>query len=244
MENTPAMVSRPLIGIPTSVRVRNGIAVHSVPEDEITAAMDAAGTMPVLIPALGGTLDTAALLARLDGLLVAGAISNIEPHHYGDVPRTSGSPIDPARDATALPLIRPALAAGVPLLAIRRGLQELNVALGGTLIQHIPDEIAGALAHEQPNPRTEPGHAVAIAKDTLLGRITGAAEMQVNSAHHQAVGEVAGGTVVNATAPDGVIEGIELGAARFVLGVQWHPEFDIDPADRKIFSAFVDAARN
>ena len=104
------------------------------------------------------------------------------------------------------------------------------------------DEIADALAHEQPNPRTEPGHSVAVTPGTLLHRITGTDEMQVNSAHHQAARDIGSGVVINAVAPDGVIEGIELPAKRFCLGVQWHPEYAIDPGDTRIFDAFVQAA--
>jgi putative glutamine amidotransferase len=110
------------------------------------------------------------------------------------------------------------------------------------LIQHIPDEVAGALPHEQPNPRTEPGHEVAIAAGTLLARIVGAARMAVNSAHHQAVA-TAGSGIVNAVAPDGVVEGVEHPGHRFALGVQWHPEYAVDPRDPAIFAAFVEAAR-
>ena len=122
------------------------------------------------------------------------------------------------------------------------GQQLLNVVLGGTLIQHIPDAVPDALAHEQPNPRDEPGHTLAVTKDTLLHRIVGATEMAVNSAHHQAADKIGEGVVVNAVAPDGVIEGIEAARYRFCLGVQWHPEYAIDAGDPKIFSAFVAAA--
>jgi putative glutamine amidotransferase len=116
------------------------------------------------------------------------------------------------------------------------------VVLGGTLIQHIPDEIRDALAHEQPNPRDEPGHAITVTLGTLLHRITGTGTMSVNSAHHQAVRTVGPNVVIDAVAADGVIEGIELPGKRFCLGVQWHPEFSIDPGDSKIFDAFIEAA--
>jgi putative glutamine amidotransferase len=119
----------------------------------------------------------------------------------------------------------------------------LAVALGGRLFQHIPDEVPGALAHEQPNPRTEPGHEVAIAEGTLLSRIIGKPRMAVNSAHHQAVASIGDGGVVNALAPDGVIEGIEHPGYRFALGVQWHPEYAVDPDDPAIFRAFIAACR-
>jgi putative glutamine amidotransferase len=115
--------------------------------------------------------------------------------------------------------------------------------LGGTLIQHIPDEVPGALAHEQPNPRDEPGHNVRISEGTRLTEIVGAAELAVNSAHHQAVKAVGPGVAVSAVAPDGVIEGIEDARRRFCLGVQWHPEFLLSDGDRRIFAALIDAAR-
>jgi putative glutamine amidotransferase len=130
-----------------------------------------------------------------------------------------------------------------PVLGICGGEQLLNVVLGGTLIQHIPDRIPGALEHEQKNARTEPGHEIAIVPATLLHRIAGVEKAAVNTAHHQAVAKVAPGAVVNATTSDGVIEGIELPAHPFCLGVQWHPEYFVSPIDKKIFDAFVAACR-
>src|SRR5690606_27333574 len=131
-----------------------------------------------------------------------------------------------------------------PVLGICGGQQLLHVVLGGTLIQHIPDEVPGALQHEQPNPRTEPGHTVRVAPGTLLHRITGDAEaLPVNSAHHQAAKDATDDIVISATAPDGVIEAIEAPRYRFCLGVQWHPEYAINPADPKIFAALVEATR-
>ena len=113
---------------------------------------------------------------------------------------------------------------------------------GGTLIQHIPDEINTPLAHEQPNPRDEAGHAVTVTEGTLLHRIAGNTQLSVNSAHHQAAKGVGENVTINSTAPDGVIEGIEASEYAFCLGVQWHPEFSIDPADARIFEAFISAA--
>jgi putative glutamine amidotransferase len=130
----------------------------------------------------------------------------------------------------------------MPVLGICGGEQLLAVALGGTLLQHIPDSIENALEHEQPNPRHEPGHEITLVPGTLLHRIAGVDTMRVNSAHHQAVRAPGRFAVVNATASDGVIEGIEDPRYGFALGVQWHPEFLIDPADAKIFHAFVAAA--
>jgi putative glutamine amidotransferase len=130
------------------------------------------------------------------------------------------------------------------VLGICGGQQLLAVAFGGTLIQHIPDAVPGAVPHEQPNPRTEPGHEVRIAEGTLLARVTGGrARMAVNSAHHQAVATPGAGAVVNAVAPDGVVEGLEHPGHRFALGVQWHPEYAVDEADPLIFRAFVEACR-
>jgi putative glutamine amidotransferase len=135
-----------------------------------------------------------------------------------------------------------ALAGGIPVLGICGGQQLLNVVLGGTLIQHIPDEVADCVAHRQPNPRNEPGHAVRVIAGTLLHRITSAATLAVNSAHHQAVKEGGPGIIINAVAEDGVVEGIEDPRHRFCLGVQWHPEFEINEADRRIFRVFVEVA--
>ena len=145
------------------------------------------------------------------------------------------------RTAAELALTQGALARDLPVLGICGGQQLLAVALGGTLIQHIPDAIPDALEHEQPNPRHEPGHAISVTPGTLLHRIVGATEMRVNSAHHQAVREPGPHAVVNAVAPDSVIEGVEDARFRFCLGVQWHPEFFIDPGDRRIFDALIAA---
>jgi putative glutamine amidotransferase len=129
-----------------------------------------------------------------------------------------------------------------PVLGICGGEQLLNVILGGTLIQHIEDEVTDSLLHEQPNPRNTPGHAVKVTPGSLLHKISGEAEIKVNSAHHQAVKAVGPGVVVNAVAADGVIEGIEDPRLPFCIGVQWHPEFRIGTADKKLFQALVSAA--
>src|SRR6185437_10802005 len=145
------------------------------------------------------------------------------------------------RTAFELAITRGAVASDRPVLGICGGQQLLNVALGGTLVQHIPDEIPGALAHEQPNPRSEPGHRVRLLPGTLLRRIAEADELPVNSAHHQAVKEPAPGLVVDAVAEDGVIEGIEDPRRRFCLGVQWHPEYLLSDGDARLFAAFIAA---
>jgi putative glutamine amidotransferase len=146
------------------------------------------------------------------------------------------------RTAFELALMRGLLAKDLPILGICGGQQLLAVALGGTLVQHLPDEIPSDIPHEQPNPRTEAGHEVIVAADTLLHRIVGQERIPVNSAHHQAVKAVPASILVNASAPDGVIEGIEDPSRRFCLGVQWHPEYHISPADRAIFNALIAAS--
>ncbi len=166
-----------------------------------------------------------------------------DPALFGAASRHPTVTTKDRRTAFELAAARGALARGMPVLGICGGQQLLNVALGGTLIQHIPDEVPDALPHRQPNPRDEPGHEVRIVAGTLLHRIAGTDRLGVNSAHHQAVKDAGPGVVVDAVAEDGVVEGIEDPRRRFCLGVQWHPEFEINMADRQIFRAFVEAAR-
>jgi putative glutamine amidotransferase len=182
-------------------------------------------------------------LDRIDALVVTGGAFDVDPALYGEGDRHATVTLKEGRTAAELALTQGALARDLPVLGICGGEQLLAVALGGSLIQHIPDSVAGALEHEQPNPRHEPGHPVAVVPGTLLHRIVGATEMRVNSAHHQAVRAPGPHAVVNATAPDTVIEGLEDARYRFCLGVQWHPEFFIDPGDRRIFDAFIAACR-
>ncbi len=203
-------------------------------------ALAEAGGLPVAIPhdpALASDyLDT------IDALVVTGGAFDIDPGLYGETTRHKTVTLKEERTAAEIALVRGALARDKPVLGICGGEQLLAVALGGSLLQHIPDAIQEALQHEQGNPRDQPGHAVRILPGTLLARITGSETMQVNSSHHQAVRSPGRFARVNATAPDGVIEGIEDLRYGFCLGVQWHPEFLIDPADRKIFQALVAAA--
>jgi putative glutamine amidotransferase len=203
-------------------------------------AVARAGGLPILLP--HEPEHAAAYLDRIDGLVVTGGAFDVDPALFGAASRHASVTTKDRRTAFELAITRGAAERDMAVLGICGGQQLLNVALGGTLIQHIPDEVTGALAHEQPNPRTEPGHTVRVAKGTLLHRITGAEELPVNSAHHQAVKEVAPGMVIDATAEDGVIEGIEDPRRRFCLGVQWHPEYAISPGDMAIFVAFIRAA--
>ena len=204
------------------------------------SAVRRAGGLPVALPHEPD--DVAAYLARLDGLLVTGGAFDVDPALFGDNHRHQSVVTKATRTEFEIAACRAASDADLPLLGICGGQQVMNVAFGGTLIQHIPEAVTDALAHEQPNPRTEAGHRVAIVTDTLLRRIVGVDEMAVNSAHHQAVARVPDGLVVDAVAPDGVIEGIEVPGRRFCLGVQWHPEYAISEGDSRIFDAFVAAA--
>jgi putative glutamine amidotransferase len=203
-------------------------------------ALAAAGALPVALPHLPAMAE--AMLDRIAGLVVTGGAFDVDPALYGATERHGTVTLKQARTEAELALLRGALQRNLPVLGICGGQQLLAVALGGTLVQHIPDALADPLEHEQKNPRHETSHDVAVTPDTLLHRIAGGATVAVNSAHHQAVRE-AGRGKINATAPDGVIEGIELTDAKFVLGVQWHPEFCITPTDRAIFDAFVAACR-
>ena len=204
-------------------------------------AVSRAGGLPVMLPHEAGLAEP--YLDVLDGLVIAGGDFDVDPALFGATTRHETVTTKDSRTAFELALARAALARDAPVLGICGGQQLLHVVLGGTLIQHIPDEVADALAHEQANPRTEPGHEVAVIEGTLLHRIVGVTRMPVNSAHHQAAKDAPAGVVVNAHAPDGVIEGIEAPSQRFCLGVQWHPEYAISDGDGRIFAAFVDACR-
>jgi putative glutamine amidotransferase len=238
----------PLIGIPAGVKIQDGFSTHTVSEKYILAVVEGTGGLPVLIPAIGERLDVADLVRRLDGLLLTGGVSNVEPHRYGGGPSRPDTPHDRARDATVLPLIRAAVEEGVPVLAICRGIQELNVALGGTLHQHV-HEVDGKHDHRSDkskpwNERYAHAHPVALTPGGYLSRaLGGAAAAQVNSLHGQGVDRLAPNLLVEATAPDGLVEAVRVEGAAFAIGVQWHPEYPslADPVSKALFDGFAEA---
>lgn len=232
------------VGIVCDRRIVDGMAVHQANDEYVVAVRDGAGALPLLIPSTDKPLDIGNILGAVDGLLFTGAPSNVAPSHYGAGARP-GTELDETRDATSLPLLRAAIQAGKPLLAICRGFQELNVALGGSLHQHL-HEIPGRLDHREPQnvPREieyRPAHAVSITIEGVLFDLSGMREAMVNSLHHQGIDRLAPRLKAEAHAPDGQIEAVSLAGARaFLLGVQWHPEwaFAEDPLSRAIFAGF------
>jgi putative glutamine amidotransferase len=235
--------SRPRIGLTLDAEPPGGysrLPWYALRENYF-GALVAAGGLPVALPHEPEL--AVAYLDLLDGLIVTGGAFDLDPSLYGATERHASVTTKDRRTAFELAITRAALGRDVPLLGICGGQQLLNVALGGTLIQHIPDAVPDCLPHEQPNPRTEPGHTVTIGPGTLLHRLVGAAELPVNSAHHQAALGVGDAVVISARAPDGVIEAIEDPRRRFCLGVQWHPEYGITDGDRALFRALVAACR-
>jgi putative glutamine amidotransferase len=222
---------KPLVGISCCSKSfgPNGLPNHAASDFCVRAICEVSGAVPVLLPAVGNDRDANCLLARLDGILLTGSRTHIAPRHYGGAVHDKDMPEDPARDATTLPLIRAAVARGTPIFAICRGMQELNVALGGTLFQHLP-ALPGRLNHQAAKPedataRVAPAHPVNLTPGGLL--------------HRDAL-------CLEAVAPDGTIEAVRIVASPgFGLGVQWHPEFDAitNPISKALFGAFGEALR-
>lgn len=235
------MTKRPLIGLTLDAEPPGGYSKYPwyALRQNYTSAIAAAGGLAVALPHDADLAE--AYLDRLDALIITGGAFDVDPSLYGDAERHPTVALKSSRTGAELALLQGALQRDMPVLGICGGEQLLAVALGGALIQHIPDSVTDALAHEQSTPHSEPGHDVKILPGTLLERITAAATMRVNTSHHQAV-RSPGRAVVNAVAPDGVIEGIEDPSRKFCLGVQWHPEYLIDPGDTRIFAALIAAA--
>ncbi|MCA0255328.1 MAG: gamma-glutamyl-gamma-aminobutyrate hydrolase family protein [Proteobacteria bacterium] len=244
-------MSKPVVAVPADFKVVDGYNWHATPDQYVNAALKVAGAMSFIVPAFVEGNETDAVLDRVDGLLVSGSASNVHPSHYGVEATEAHGPFDPGRDATSLPLIRRAIERGIPLLAICRGIQELNVALGGTLQGEI-QENPGIWDHRKPEtPSRDEAfairQAVHVREGSCIANHLGlAGEIQVNSLHRQAIAETAPNLQVEATAPDGTIEAVSvIGAKNFACGVQWHPEYwaETDGPSRKLFEAFGDAVR-
>jgi putative glutamine amidotransferase len=236
-----------VVGIPACSKSFDDLPAHVAAASYSETLIEVSGALSVLLPPVGEAM--LAILDRLDGLLLPGSPSNVEPHLYGiDEDLTPGLH-DPHRDSTTLPLARAAIARGMPLLAICRGIQELNVALGGTLLQKV-QEVRGRLDHRwgeqerRPDYWFRPQHTIKVSGQ--LERIVGAPEIAVNSLHQQAIDRPGEGLVVEATAPDGTIEAVRVAnAPGWAIGVQWHPEWNwaTDGPSSAIFRAFGDACR-
>lgn len=241
----------PIVLVPACVNQVGAHAAHTVQFKYVAAGADGARCTPLIIPALGASTDFDALLALADGVMLTGSPSNVQASLYG---QELADPLllqDPARDATTMPLLRAAIERGIPLLAICRGFQELNVALGGTLHQSV-HTVPGMRDHRESKAdalevQYAPSHRVRLAADGLLARILGGAtELQVNSLHGQGVDQLAPRLTVEAHADDGLVEAFSVQDAKgFTLAVQWHPEWrwQDNPDSVKIFQAFGDACR-
>jgi putative glutamine amidotransferase len=235
-------MTRPVIGITLDSEEPGGYS--NLPwyalRENYADAVTAAGGLPLPLPHEPDRAED--YLNLIDGLVITGGAFDVDPSLFGAGDRHPTVITKDRRTAFELAVTRGALERDMPVLGICGGQQLLHVVLGGQLIQHIPDEVPEALAHEQPNPRDEPGHGVAVKPDTLLHRIVRRDSLEVNSAHHQAAKGEPDGVVINAVAPDGVIEGIEASGKSFCLGVQWHPEYGVSAGDSAIFDAFIKAA--
>lgn len=240
--NSPKnQTQRPLIGITERLSTEDTFYLRRY----YSEAVEAAGGIPIHIPLIPKREYLTALSDLLDGLVLSGSNSDLDPALYGEEPHPKLGPVFPERDETDLMLLEIAEARALPVLAICFGMQSLNVSRRGNLIQDIESQVAGAIKHEQGQVYTRPSHGIRIEADSLLAQLAGAESVRVNSSHHQAVNQVGRDLKVIACASDGVIEAvIDSRADRFVLGVQWHPEivWQSDKLSQAIFGKFIEAA--
>jgi putative glutamine amidotransferase len=242
---------RPIVLVPACSHQIGSHPYYAAQNKYVDAVVVGARCQPLLVPPLGEDTDIDALLAMGDGVMLTGASSNLHARHYGQELRDPALALDPARDATTLPLIRAAVEQGVPLFAICRGFQEVNVALGGTLHQAL-HEVEGLFDHRENKFQSleqqyAPAHRVTLEKGGRLHYILdGESEIQVNSLHGQGIDQLAPGLQVEARSDDGLVEAYSLASAPgFTLAVQWHPEWRVadNPVSMKLFSAFGLACR-
>ena len=244
-------MSKPVVAIPADIREIEGNVWQATPNQYVRAAVKGADVTVFLVPALELDNDFDGILDRVDGLLVSGSRTNVHPSLYGKEATDAEGPYDMARDATSLPLISRALERGIPLLAICRGIQELNVVLGGTLADEIQEQ-PGMWDHRKPDtPVLDVAYGIRqtvhVKEGSCLAAVVGAGDVQVNSLHRQAISDIAPRLAVEAVAEDGTIEAVSvLGAKAFAVGVQWHPEYWVgsDQPSNKLFAAFGEAVRN
>lgn len=242
--------NRPLVGVISDRRMQGLHPFHMVGEKYLQAIADGADAYPVALPSLAEGFDVLDILDRLDGLFLTGSPSNVEPTHYMGDPSEPGTWHDPERDLTALALIPAAIRVGMPLIAVCRGFQEMNVSFGGTLHQLVHELPQYHLHKENPEDPLDvqygPSHDVEFTTGGVLQRITGKAGITVNSLHSQGVDRLGSELVVEAVADDGLIEGFTVrDAPGFALAMQWHPEWMVldNPVSTKIFRAYGDACR-
>lgn len=244
------MRSEPLIGVPCDRKIIGPHPFQAVGEKYVRALVDAGVGTPLLIPSLDPPLALEPLLAHLDGILLTGSHSNIEPHHYSDEPSYEGNFHDPQRDATTLSLIHVAVRLRIPLLAVCRGFQEVNVAFGGTLLQKVHETVGHHDHREDTSQPLDvqygPAHALQLTPGGMLARIAGISSVMVNSLHGQGIRSLGRDLLVEGTAPDGLIEAVRLdNPDTWLLAVQWHPEWRVaeNPFYLGIFQHFAQAAR-
>lgn len=242
----------PVVIVPACTAQIGAHLYHVAQMKYVDAVLRGAGCLPLVLPAFGAATDFDAVLATADGVMLTGSASNVHASHYAQEVQNPDLPQDRARDATTLPLIRAALERGIPLLAVCRGFQEVNVALGGSLHQAVQD-LEGMLDHREDQDLTleqqyAPRHRIALIPGGRMAQILGGAtDMMVNSLHGQGVAQLAPGLVVEARADDGLVEAYSVGEAdAFALAVQWHPEWRVteNPDSMKLFDAFGQACRN
>ncbi len=240
----------PVVLLPADSKLLGDHPFHVAGHKYVNAVVQAAGALPLIVPALGTESDVAALLEVADGIMLPGAVSNVHPSHFEQPVRDPSLPLDPARDGLTLGLIRAAVAAGIPLLGICRGFQEVNVAFGGSLHQAV-HETAGRADHREVKDRPLEAqyaqvHAVRTVSGGRLAEITGRDEFMVNSLHGQGIDRLGAGLVAEAYAPDGLVEAVSVADVKaFALAVQWHPEWNVldTPPYLAIFRAFGEACR-
>lgn len=224
---------------------------HAVPEPYLRAITQGANAAPIILPSLGKEISIESILSRIDGVMLTGARSNVNPTIYGKEADSKHGPFDPDRDETTMTLTNSAIAMGIPLLAICRGMQELNVALGGTLAGEIQEK-DGRIDHRSPQSedsdvKFQLAHPIVPIENGFLASILGSAPVEVNSLHRQSVDILSDKLNIEATAEDGTVEAVSVkDSCNFALGVQWHPEYWVstDKPSRQIFEAFGKAMRD